>query len=103
MYTKTEWASMYINMCTFLEKIVRFRYIVQNMLQVQTLVCANFVPFLTKTGLQRELSEVQGAVIIDGTMTAPCNFGQLSANQFSSEMAQKWHTIFGAYSVLQYI
>ena len=53
MYTKTEWASMYINMCTFFEKIVRFRYIVvQNMLQ--RLVCANFVPFVTKTGLQRE-------------------------------------------------
>ena len=42
----------YSNMCTFFEEIVRFGYVVQNMLRI---LCANFEPFLTKTGLLRAI------------------------------------------------
>ena len=58
-------------MCTFFEKIVRFGYVVQNMLQI---LCADFETFLTKNGLLRAIQSFREQSLscqIDGTMTAP--------------------------------
>ena len=60
-----------VNMCTFFEKIVKFGYVVQNMLWI---LCANFKPFLMKTGLLRAIwsfREQSLSCRSDRTMTAP--------------------------------
>ena len=53
----TKKSHMPISMCTFFEKIVRFGYVVHNILQR---LYAKFEPFLTKTGLLRgrEINQV---------------------------------------------
>ena len=60
-------------MCTFFEKIVRFRYVVQNMLWI---LCANFKPFQTKIGLLRAIQSFRDQWLscrIDGTRDNNCS------------------------------
>ena len=47
-----KYGDIFGNMCTFFEKIVKFGYDVQNMRRI---LCADFKPFLTKTGFLRAI------------------------------------------------
>ena len=82
------------NMCTFFEKIVRFGYVVQNMLWI---LCANFEPFLTKIGLLRAI-QILGSSHCPVRLMGQWLIPKTSNSSQQTSFHQKWLKIGIQYS-----